>query len=71
MHQYIQYLCIYVRMYVCMYVCICICMYVYVANFTDQADILEMLLVCSSSPDRFSTVKIIRGFSPVSQQLYS
>lgn len=48
-----------------------VCMYVYVANFTDQADISEILLLCTSSPDRFSTVKIIRGFSPVSQLHYS
>jgi len=58
-----MYVCVCV-MYVCMYVCVYVCMYVYVANFTEQSDISEMLLVCISSPDRFSTVKIIRVFSP-------
>jgi hypothetical protein len=58
-------------MYECMYVCMYECMHVCVANFTEQAGISEMHLVCTSSPDRFSTVKIIRGFSPVSQLHYS
>jgi hypothetical protein len=62
---------IYSMYYVCM--CVFVCMYVrvYVANFTEQSDISEMLLVCTSSPDRFATVKIIRVFAPVSQQHYS
>jgi hypothetical protein len=66
MHQYIQYV-------LCMYVCVFVCMYVrvYVANFTEQSDISEMLLVCTSSPGRFSTVKIICVFPPIIQQHYS
>jgi hypothetical protein len=66
-----MYVCMYACMHACMCVCMYVCMYVYVANLTEQADVSEMLLVCTSSPDRDSAVKILRGFSPVSQLHYS